>query len=150
MFLWFTLIFRSVYWNYLRNYVLSCQTAPLSVEVRHVLPPLLLYRTSVCLCIRGGPLHVPLSERERSRTGLWEDGLLSCGAHVSEWHWWSFPAGRHMDHLHEGSTQLFPLWRCSLLLPRAAEHLLPSWARSHLWSLHHQRVSGCFINYLII
>lgn len=112
-----------------------------------IFPFLSLHRASLCLCVWGGPLHIPLSPRERSRTGLWEDCLLSCGPRVSEWHRWSFPAGRHMDHLHEGSTELFPLWRCSLLLPWAAEHLLPPWARPHLRSLHHQCVSGFFITY---
>lgn len=98
-------------------------------------------RAPLHLSLRHRLVHLLLPEGERSGARLRQDSVLPCGAGLQERHRWTLSPRGHLDHVHEGTAQLLALWRDSLLLQRAAEHLLPTRAGPHLRHLYHQRVS---------
>lgn len=103
--------------------------------------PFLPARAPLHLRLRHRPLHLLLPAGERRGARLRQDGVLARGPRLQERHRRQVPPGGHVDHLHEGPTQLLALRRDPLLLQRAAEHLLPARTGPHLRHLHHQRVS---------
>lgn len=125
--------------NAAHRFVLICSPAEITSS-----PTLLCSvsrRASFCLRARDRPLRLLLPERNCGRKRLREGGVLSRGAGLQERHGRALPVGGHVDHLHEGPTQLLTLGGDPLLLQRAAEHLLPPGTGADLRHLHHQRVS---------